>query len=495
MKNFQLKFIKNRSLIRRLQLLNEFEKNPSSTLGDLSEVTKSSTRTIIADIAMIREHFNDAIEIYSSKFGYLFEELDPEAYIKQKQNLVKDEPFFMILESIFFDELQSVLDWSLTLNLSEQALLGYLKKMNGLLKPFNLRLSTNPVTLVGSEIDIRRFFCLFYYESDINVNTIFPSLDVQDAVIEITNLLHSKKQPASTFSYFSYILYITLERSKKGLQVELSPELKEIFYAYDSLISPDTLTEILYSYFHYRLPEDEIIYLLLCLICRRKINHPSIEEFCQSYNRWPEIKQVAKDFYAINRGNSYDEQKDLHWLESFFTIVKIRDMLSPIMNVNIDDLTQFVKDKFSHEYKRNYAFLAKHKLVKKLYSPSYLEDFCASLTIHMEAIKEENWGTQRTIAVIFEGNEYVCEYAESIVRKYLGRFHTLYYPDASELSPAYLKEKQIDLLVTNYSEYTMEYLLEVECILLKSFPDATDWNRLLNQINPRILRLVVLNNA
>ncbi len=59
---------------------------------------------------MIREHFNDAIEIYSSKFGYLFEELDPEAYIKQKQNLVKDEPF-MILESIF-DELQSVLDWS-----------------------------------------------------------------------------------------------------------------------------------------------------------------------------------------------------------------------------------------------------------------------------------------------------------------------------------------------------------------------------------------------
>lgn len=97
--------------------------------------------------------------------------------------------------------------------------------------------------------------------------------------------------------------------------------------------------------------------------------------------------------------------------------------------------------------------------------------------------------------MIFEGNEYVCEYAESIVWKYLGRFHTLYYPDASELSPAYLKEKQIDLLVTNYSEYTMEYLLEVECILLKSFPDATDWNRLLNQINPRILRLVVLNNA
>ncbi len=120
------------------------------------------------------------------------------------------------------------------------------------------------------------------------------------------------------------------------------------------------------------------------------------------------------------------------------------------MNVNIDDLTQFVKDKFSHEYKRNYAFLAKHKLVKSSIRLLISKTLCQSNDSH-GSDQRRKLGTQRTIAVIFEGNEYVCEYAESIVRKYLGRFHTLYYPDASELSPAYLKEKQIDLLVTNYS--------------------------------------------
>ena len=70
----------------------------------------------------------------------------------------------------------------------------------------------------------------------------------------------------------------------------------------------------------------------------------------------------------------------------------------------------------------------------------------------------------------------------------------MYYPDSNELSHEYLKEKNIELLITNYSEYATEYLLDVESILLKPIPDASDWNRLLNKINTRILRLVVLDN-
>lgn len=83
---------------------------------------------MIADIANIRNYFEGALEIHSSKSGYFFEETHPDHYIKKKQELVRDEPIFMILESIFFNELQSILDWSILLNLSEQSLLSYLKK-------------------------------------------------------------------------------------------------------------------------------------------------------------------------------------------------------------------------------------------------------------------------------------------------------------------------------------------------------------------------------
>ena len=81
------------------------------------------------------------------------------------------------------------------------------------------------MNFVGSEIDIRKFFCLFYYESDINVNTIFPSINVQEAVIEITDLLKAKQLQSSSFSYFAYVLYLCVERSKRGFLVEHNPEL------------------------------------------------------------------------------------------------------------------------------------------------------------------------------------------------------------------------------------------------------------------------------
>ena len=103
MKTFQLKFMKNNSLVRWLKLLDKFEKKTTCTLGELSKVTNSSSRTLISDIANIRNYFHGTIEISSSKVGYFFEEIDGEAYRRKKQNLVKAEPIFLIFESIFFN--------------------------------------------------------------------------------------------------------------------------------------------------------------------------------------------------------------------------------------------------------------------------------------------------------------------------------------------------------------------------------------------------------
>ena len=138
MKKFQLKFFRNRSLIRKIQLLSEFEKNNTYSLKGLATITQSSKRTLITDIQTLREFFKDSLAIHSTKFGYSIEEIDPDGYLKQKQLLVKDEPIFQLLESFFFNEKYSLLDWSLALNLSEQALLNYFKKNQYLLSTFSL---------------------------------------------------------------------------------------------------------------------------------------------------------------------------------------------------------------------------------------------------------------------------------------------------------------------------------------------------------------------
>jgi hypothetical protein len=48
--------------------------------------------------------------------------------------------------------------------------------------------------------------------------------------------------------------------------------------------------------------------------------------------------------------------------------------------------------------------------------------------------------------------------------------------------------------VTNYAEYLEEYILDVECLLIKSIPDADDWNNFLKIINPKIIHNFALRN-
>ncbi len=98
--------------------------------------------------------------------------------------------------------------------------------MNGLLKPFNLRLSTNPVTLVGSEIDIRRFFVCFIMSP--------ISMSIRSSVIGCPRCrdwdqnLHSK-QPVSTFSYFPIFSTSRWNAARKGCRSNFLLSWRRIF--------------------------------------------------------------------------------------------------------------------------------------------------------------------------------------------------------------------------------------------------------------------------
>lgn len=115
--------------------------------------------------------------------------------------------------------------------------------------------------------------------------------------------------------------------------------------------------------------------------------------------------------------------------------------------------------------------------------------------LFMDSLQEIHWGTPQNIAFLLEGNSLVCQNIEATAIKYLGRFQQLFFPNALEMNPDYLKKNQIDLVVTNYSEYGDDQLLGNRYLLFKSIPDAEDWNRLLREINPRIIHEFSLKNG
>ena len=104
-------------------------------------------------------------------------------------------------------------------------------------------------------------------------------------------------------------------------------------------------------HFNYELPKAEAVYIFTCIICRRKINSPSCEEFCRTYNYWPEIKQIVSDFMQKTKATVSMNEKTSFGL-SLFHRSKVTKLLSLTMNINIDDLNQFVKEKFAKEYQK-----------------------------------------------------------------------------------------------------------------------------------------------
>ncbi len=63
-----------------------------------------------------------------------------------------------------------------------------------------------------------------------------------------------------------------------------------------------------------------------------------------------------------------------------------------------------------------------------------------------------------------------------------------FYYDSS-FDEEFLNQEDIDLIVTNYSEYLSEYKVSTNCLLLKTVPDKQDWELLFKTIEPKCSNL------
>jgi len=55
-----------------------------------------------------------------------------------------------------------------------------------------------------------------------------------------------------------------------------------------------------------------------------------------------------------------------------------------------------------------------------------------------------------------------------------------------ELTPERLNDAHVDLIVTNYRPYLLDFALDTDYVLMGSIPTAQDWARVKHQLNPLI---------
>ncbi|MDY4308094.1 helix-turn-helix domain-containing protein [Enterococcus mundtii] len=161
MRQLQLDFMVNSMSTRWIQILNNIEKEPNFTLVALSKRLSVSQRTLGKDINGIKEYFGEHIILCAKQTGYRFEEVNHDCYMDKKADLVKSEILFAVIGQIFRGELKPFQELALEYNYGESSFRRFLLRAEKPLKSYDLKLSLNPVTLVGDEENIRKFFMIF----------------------------------------------------------------------------------------------------------------------------------------------------------------------------------------------------------------------------------------------------------------------------------------------------------------------------------------------
>lgn len=484
MRELQLKFISNPVTVRWLRVLNVIEREQQFTIVNLSKRLNVSQRTLISDIGYLKTYFSESAVFTYQHNRYLFKEIDRLLYQEQKQQLLEPEILFEIIGNIFYGEKETIADLSEYYNYSESTLRRFLTLAQKPLAEYGLELSSNPVTINGSEEAIRKFFFDFYYEGAQTPHTLRPPKDLHERLVKVLKTLTSKQELGSgyTISAFYYLLYITMERNRQGYQISLPPELKAIDYRENDFKLFLTLQPFIERNYGVFLSEEELSWVHLQLIARRTINRKDWEEvFFAHFNQWEELTELTAAFLKEN-GVSTKKQPELpSFLNAFFLTRKLNDQISPVLNKLLSEEKHSIQTNYSESLRKNRQFLEKKKDQLGL-AKRYIDDVAHSLTLYSH-ILFHYYAPSRLILFLLEGDSLIVQYIQAQAQQLLGYRHTIRYLKIEELTEQQLNDSEVDLLITNYSPYVSDYRFTKDYILMNQVPDRQDWRRVLDKLN------------
>ena len=485
LKDLQLAFISNRTTSRLFRILSMIERRRLFTIGEVAEKIQVTQRTIANDIKYIKDYFDDCISLESGNSGILFEEKKPSIYQEKKQQLLENECLFEIIGNIFLGELSNIDELAHFYHFSESTFRRLLNRSTTVLESYGLEWVSNPVSIEGREANLRKFFKDFYYEGVETPYTLVPDIELHELVLKkLSNKLGQDEVGSGTTpAAFYYTFYIAIKRAGLGFSIEIPRKLAKLAYKAKNFSLLHSLKEDIKKLYKVELSKEEFAWIYLVTVCKRTLDHEESEKkFYKDFHEGTEISQLTNRYLKEFDFPQNIDQKITTFLRSFFLSRKINDLLSPVLNKEAIEIKKAVIRSDNENYQRNLGFLKKER---KNYSISskYMEDISVSLTIYSNLIFDF-YLPSKTIYFLLEGDHFVCQQIITRVRQQFGSKHTLVFLPLYYLAEEVLNAAHIDLIVTNYNRYLLDYIIESDFLLLKAVPDDHDWQRLERKINP-----------
>ncbi|MDB7100564.1 MULTISPECIES: helix-turn-helix domain-containing protein [Enterococcus] len=490
MREFQIGFITNPVTVRWVRILNLIEREHAFTLIHLSEQLNITQRTLIKDIQALKDHFGKSASFHSGRNGHRFEEVDRLLYKERKEQLLENEVLFEIIGNIFYGELRNVGDLAYDYNYAESTLRRFLAQLQSSLNDYGLTLNLNPVTIVGDEGSIRKFFFDFYYGGEHNPHTIRPPEGLHQMILQELKSHFEEIELGSgmTVTAFYYVLYITMVRVQQNHFISLPNWIKEINQKENDFQLLYSLVPLIEKEYGVCLPKEEVSWIHLYILCNRPIDEIQHEKlFYERFNQWPEISNVAKNYFSSDKYDSWNRELLEAFLSAYLVARRINEAICPELNKELFEEREMVKKNYSETYLENDRFLRKNQ--KRLgLADSYFEDIVNSFTLYIDLLIHY-YQPVRTILFLIEGDYLVVQSIRLKATRMLGNQHQVIFMPLKGLTKERLESEHVDLVVTNYRPYLFDYVLKKEPILMNPIPDSKDWERVLDQINPFIDRM------
>lgn len=485
MRDIQLSFIIGRSTKRLFRILSVIERDRIFTIGELAEIMQVTQRTIASDLKYMKEYFGNCISLTSGNSGFLFEEKNPSVYQVKKQDLLKNECLFEIIGQIFQGELMDVEELAHHYHFSESTFRRILIQSSEILDSYNLQWSSNPLTIDGSEANLRKFFKDFYFEGVDTAYTLVPDSSLHELVLDqlMGKLVKYDIGSGTTPAAFYYTFYISIKRASLGFPIIVSNELTEQAYKSENFALLYSLKDGIKDLYGVELPKEEFAWIYIVTICKRTLDQEELEKrFYQNFYQGPEIDELTDDYLQIFDFSYESYSKVRIFLRSFFLSRKINHILAPALNKESQDIKDSLIRSDNENYQQNLSFLKRYQKVDFL-SDRYLEDLCVSLTIYSDLIFDF-YSVKKRIFFLLEGDHFICQKIRSHAIQQFGQKHSLTFMPLQLLTQETLSSEHIDLIVTNYSRYLLDYIIKIDYLLLKPVPNEQDWRNLERKIDP-----------
>lgn len=485
MRDIQLAFISNRTTSRIFKILGIIERMRLFTIKQLAERIKVTERTIANDMKYIRDYFDGSISLTSGNNGVLFEEKKPSEYKKLKQKLLDNECLFEIIGNIFYGKFARVDELAEHYHFSESSFRRMLNQSNSILKMYGLQWASNPLTIQGEEANLRKFYKDFYYEGIETKYTLLPDLELQNLILtklegKLGNYgIGSGTTPAS--HYYTY--FIAIKRASLGFTISLPEELKRLTYEETDFPLMYSLKPDIDKLYNITFPKIEFAWIYLVSLCERTLDRQDQEErFYDHFHTGNEISDLTDAFLNMLEVSGKDRQTIATFIRAFFLSRNINHRISPVLNKEMSDLKEVIFNLDYLDYQRNYLFLKKEG--ENIFDSSiYLEDIAVALTVYSDLILDIH-APSKKIYFLLEGDHFMCQYIRTRAIQQFGMKHSLSFLPLQSLTNDVLENTDVDLIVTNYSRYILDYTLHTEYLLLKAVPDEQDWQHLEKKIDP-----------